>query len=91
VTLTLLLGTVQLLARLHHTTVATAVLTDAARSVAEAPPGHQADAQRNADARLRLLLGPAARFDWDVDASTIRLEVRLPGVVRAAVVRRERR
>ncbi len=85
----MLLATVQLVARLHQTTVATAVLTDAARSVAEAPLGDLDDARRAADLELARLLGGDADVAWRLDDDTVAIEVRLHDLVRGAVVRRE--
>ena len=100
VAFTMLLGTVQLLARLHHTTVAMAVVTDAARSVAEQPlAGDLDEARRRADALAVRLLGPDATLAWRVDSRTIGVEVRLPSphlpglgaeINRTVVIRRER-
>lgn len=95
----MLLGTVQLLARLHRTTVATAVVTEAARSVAEQPPGGDlGDARRRAEALVEDVLGPAVALSWRADGDRIGVEVRLPSprvpglsaeIDRTVVVRRE--
>ena len=95
----MLLGTVQLVARLHRTTVVTAVATDAAHRLAEASPTTAADIRREADARIRSLLGADARIRWTTgdDGPTVEIRVggpRLPGlevdIHRGAVARAER-
>ena len=95
----MLLGSVQLVARLHRTTVVGAVATDAVHRVAEAPPAAVAEVQRRADARIRAVLGPEVRVSWSQapDGPAIEIRVtgpRLPGlpadIQRGAMARRER-
>ena len=95
----MLLGTVQLVARLHRTPVVTAVATDAAHRLAEASPTAAVDIRREADARIRTLLGADARVRWTTgaDGPTVEIRVdgpRLPGleadIRRGAVARAER-
>lgn len=95
----MLLGTVQLVARLHETSVVTAVATDAVHRVAEATPAAAADARRAADARIRAIVGPDARIRWSTGADGPSIEIRvtaahLPGlpadIRRGAVARAER-
>ena len=95
----MLLGTVQLVARLHRTSVVGAVATDAVHRVAEAPPAAVAEVQRRADARIRAVLGPEVRVSWSdtPDGPAIEIRItgpRLPGlsvdIQRGAVARSER-
>lgn len=79
VALTMLLGTVQLVARLHRTSVVSAVATDAVHRVAEAPPAAAADARRAAEARIRTILGSEADIHWSAGSEGPAVEVRLPG------------
>lgn len=95
----MLLGTCLLLARLHRSTLVTALATDSARAVAEAPAGSDpADVIARAERELHRVLGPAARLDWTRRDGTIRLRVRVPSppvpglgsdIVRVVEVRRE--
>lgn len=97
--MTLLLSTVLLLARLHRSSVATALVTDAARSIAEqADRGGAGRARVEAERRLARLLGPDALVTWQIDETTVRVEVRLPApplpglgssIRRGAEIRRE--
>lgn len=79
VALTMLLGTVQLVARLHRTSVVTAVATDAVHRVAEAPPAAAADARQAAEARIRTILGPQARIQWSTGPDGPTVDVLVPG------------
>lgn len=86
VALTMLLGTVQLVARLHRTSVVGAVATDAVHRVAEAPSATAAgQARRVAETRIRALLGDDAEIRWSEDDHGPAIEVvvpspRLPGL-----------
>jgi hypothetical protein len=71
VAFTLLLSTVQLVARLQRTSLVGAVAADAAHQVA------QSAAQAEADARVRRLLGPDARIHWAMDDDRVRVEVEI--------------
>jgi hypothetical protein len=99
VAFTMLLGAVQLVARLHQTSVVTAVATDAAHRVAEASPTAVADARRAADTRIRAVVGPDARIRWAAGADGPSVEIRvtaprlpgLPGDIRRGAVARAER
>lgn len=79
VALTMLLGTVQLVARLHRTSVVTAVAADAAHRVGEAPPTAVAAARRAAEAHILAILGPQAQIHWSAGSEGPTVEVRVPG------------
>ena len=95
----MLLGTVQLVARLHRISLATALATDAAHRVAEAGTGPAAArARQEAERRIRVVLGDQAAVEWSEDPSGPAVEVtvaapRLPGLAdeirRGAQARRE--
>jgi len=95
----MLLGTVQLVARLHRTSVVGAVATDAVHRVAEAPPGAAEPARAEAAVRIRTALGPGAVVAWAETADGPTIEIRVPGpalpglpadIRRGAVARTER-
>jgi hypothetical protein len=69
VAFTLLLATVQLVARLQRTSLVAAAAADAAHQVA------QTDGRVAADARIRRLLGPDARVRWATEDGRVRVEV----------------
>lgn len=75
----MLLGTVQLVARLHRTSVVGAVATDAVHRVAEASPSTADDTRAEATARIHTILGPDATVTWGETASGPAIEIRLPG------------
>ena len=92
----MLLGTVQVVGRLHRTTVVAAVAEDTVHRVAEAGP----DVERaQVEERVHRLLGPAARIRWSStgDGPTVEIVVPsppLPGLAgdirRGATARWER-
>jgi hypothetical protein len=99
VALTMLLGTVQMVSRLHRTTLVAAMADDAVHRVAEA--GSEADTARaEAEHRLRRLLGPEAHIQWSTTTEGPTIEIAVPspslpglsaGIRRGAGARGERR
>ena len=92
VALTLLIGCVQLAARLQRASIAAAVATDAAHHVAETGD------RTEADERIRRWLGPDADIRWRTDGAQVRVDVAVPaplvpglspGIHRTAAARRE--
>ena len=75
----MLLGTVQLVARLHRTSVAGAVATDAVHRVAEAPPSSADDTRADATARIHAALGPDVTVIWGETPTGPEIEIRVPG------------
>jgi hypothetical protein len=75
VAFTLLIGCVQLAARLQRASIAAAVATDAAHHVAET--GDRAEADR----RIRRWLGPGAEVRWRTDGAQIRVDVDVPAPI----------
>ncbi len=75
----MLLGTVQLVARLHRTSVVGAVATDAVRRVAEAPASRADAARAEADSHIRAALGPDAVVTWSETPAGPVIEIRVPG------------
>ncbi|HEY8058687.1 MAG TPA: hypothetical protein VID94_08040 [Acidimicrobiales bacterium] len=73
----MLLGTVQVVARLHRTSMVAAVADDAVHRVAEAGPDVEA-ARARADRRVHRLLGPAARVRWSTTADGPTVEIIVP-------------
>jgi len=95
----MLLGTVQLVGRLHRTSVVGAVATDAVHRVAEAPAAATAEARIAADSRIRAALGPDAVVAWAETPDGPAIDIRVPGpalpglpadIRRGAVTRAER-
>lgn len=84
VTFALLVVSVLLAARLHHTTASAGLAADAVHEVAEAGPG-PSSAVRRAEAvrRLHRLLGPAAHVEWTLgpDGPSVTVEVPTAPVV----------
>jgi hypothetical protein len=73
----MLLGTVQVVSRLHRTTVVTSVADDAVHRVAEAG-AEVAPARTEAEARIRRLLGPDAEIRWSTTAEGPAIEIAVP-------------
>ncbi len=77
VALTLLLGTVLVLARLHRTTLAAVVAAETVHDVAEAGPDDPT-ARARAEAHIAAVLGDGAQVVWESDEASVRLLVVVP-------------
>jgi hypothetical protein len=73
----MLLGTVQVVGRLHRTSMVAAVADDAVHGVAEAGPDVEG-AQVQAEQRVDRLLGPAARIRWSSTTDGVTVEIVVP-------------
>jgi hypothetical protein len=73
----MLLGTVQVVGRLHRTSVVAAAADDAVHRVAESGADVE-EAQLEADRRIHRLLGPAARIRWSTTAAGPTVEIVVP-------------
>jgi hypothetical protein len=73
----MLLGTVQVVGRLHRTSVVAAVADDAVHRVAEAGLDVEA-ARAQADRRIHRLLGSKARIRWSMTADGPNVEIIVP-------------
>jgi hypothetical protein len=73
----MLLGTVQVVGRLHRTSMVAAVADDAVHRVAEAGSDVEA-VQAQAEQRVHRLLGPAARIRWSSTPDGLTVEIAVP-------------
>jgi hypothetical protein len=74
----MLLGTVQVVGRLHRTSMVAAVADDAVHRVAEAGPDVEGEAQAQAEQRVHRLLGPTAWIRWSTTTDGVTVEIVVP-------------